>query len=209
MSLTGSYLVTTKNLQAFLNAIQTAQAPERFTNKFLQDLEFKSTNDRLFIGLLKGLGFIDDSGIPQERYYQFLDQTEAPRVLAEAIKEAYDDLFRINKDAYKLSDEDVKNKLKTLTRGEKSEKVVTLMAKTFRALCEAADWTPPLKGAKDESTSIPSSMPKQPSELEKLPLASPKVPVNGLHYNIEIHLPATRDAGVYDAIFRSLREHLL
>ena len=31
----------------------------------------------------------------------------------------------------------------------------------------------------------------------------------GLHYNIQIHLPATKDSEVYNAIFKSLREHLL
>ena len=30
-----------------------------------------------------------------------------------------------------------------------------------------------------------------------------------LHYNIQIHLPATKDIEVYNAIFRSLKEHLL
>ena len=61
MSLPTAYLVTTKNLEGFLNALKTAKAPERVNNKFLQNLEFSSSNDRLFIGLLKSLGFTDDS----------------------------------------------------------------------------------------------------------------------------------------------------
>ena len=123
MSLTNTYLVTTRNLEAFLNALQTAQAPERFTNKFLQDLEFSTSNDRLFLGLLKGLGFIDESGAPQQRYFDFLDQTQARTVPAQSIREAYDDLFRINKDAQTLSEEEIKNKLKTLTRGKNPTKL--------------------------------------------------------------------------------------
>ena len=31
----------------------------------------------------------------------------------------------------------------------------------------------------------------------------------GLRYNVEIHLPATKDVEVYNAIFKSLKEHLL
>ncbi|MDD5149341.1 MAG: hypothetical protein PHC28_02520 [Flavobacterium sp.] len=31
----------------------------------------------------------------------------------------------------------------------------------------------------------------------------------GLHYNIQIHLPATKDVEVYNAIFKSLKEHLI
>jgi hypothetical protein len=60
---------------------------------------------------------------------------------------------------------------------------------------------------KPESTSIPiavapepagsaTTAPKQGSEL-------------GLNYNIQIHLPATKDLEVYNAIFKSLREHLI
>lgn len=31
----------------------------------------------------------------------------------------------------------------------------------------------------------------------------------GLHYNIQIHLPATKDVEVYNAIFKSLRDHII
>jgi Family of unknown function (DUF5343) len=55
MALPTSYLTTTKNLDAILTAIQGAQAPERFTQAFLESLEFKSTPDRLVIGVLKAL----------------------------------------------------------------------------------------------------------------------------------------------------------
>lgn len=207
MALTTAYLMTTKNLDGFLNAVQGAQAPERVSQKFLEDLEFTSSNDRLFIGLLKGLRFIDESGVPQQRYYEFLDQTVAKSVLAEAIRDAYDDLFRINKEAHKLSETEVKNKLKTLTRGEKSDNVLRLMALTFRGLCDYADWEtqqkkpvePPVnEGDSGQRVELPPSMP-QPHQSK----------LGGLHYNIQIHLPATRDAAVYDAIFRSLRDHLL
>lgn len=206
MSLTNTYLITTRNVEAFLNALQTAQAPERFTTKFLQDLEFSSSNDRLFIGLLKGLGFIDESGIPQQRYFDFLDQTQSRQVLAQAIREAYDDLFRINKDAQDLSEDEIKNKLKTLTRGEKSDKVVGLMAKTFKALCDYADWSKQSKAvveteAKGEAISF--SKPVLPRREATRPEAT------ALHYNIQIHLPATRDSAVYEAIFKSLKDHLL
>lgn len=57
MSLTNAYLVTTRNLESFLNALRSAKAPERFTNRFLTQLDFASSNDRLFIAVLKGLGF--------------------------------------------------------------------------------------------------------------------------------------------------------
>ena len=71
----------------------------------------------MFIGVFKCLGFIDESGPPTQRYFQFLDQTQSGRVLADALKEAYADLFAINVKANDMSAEDIKNKFKTLTLG--------------------------------------------------------------------------------------------
>jgi len=217
MALATAYLATTKNLDSFLNAVKTAQAPERMSNRFLVDLGFTSSNDRLFIGLFKALGLITESGEPTERYFQFLDQSESGKVLAQGIREAYEDLFRINVEAHRLEENDVKNKLRTLTRGEKSDNVVGLMAKTFVALCYLADWSKPATtGTEVATTQRASELPEQaqiaaafhgPTITGRTPLA----PAGGgpsLHYNIQIHLPASRDSAVYDAIFKSLKEHL-
>ena len=95
MKLATSYLVTTKNLEAIINSILGARAPERFTNKFLEDLGFKSTNDRLYIGVFKELGLIDENSVPTKLYFEFLDQTQTRVILAESIKEAYEDLFNL------------------------------------------------------------------------------------------------------------------
>ncbi|MGP0073632.1 MAG: DUF5343 domain-containing protein [Bryobacteraceae bacterium] len=84
-----AYLITTKNLEAFLNALKTAKAPERVNAKFLTALDFTSSNDRLLIGVLKTLGFIDDSGVPTKRYFDFLDQSRSAAVLAEGIREEH------------------------------------------------------------------------------------------------------------------------
>ncbi len=134
-------LVTTKNLDEFLNSILNAQAPSKFTIRFLEQLEFKSTNDRLFIGILKALGFIDLEGVPQQRYFEFIDQTQSKVVLAKAIREAYSDLFAVSINANTLPENEVKNKFKTLLQGSKSDNVFSLMAKTFRALCDYADFS--------------------------------------------------------------------
>lgn len=207
MSLTSAYLTTTKNLESIINAILTAKAPERFTYKFLEDLGFKSSNDRLYINVFKGLRLLDESGAPTERYYKFLDQGIYKEVLAEGIRDAYEDLFNININAQTLPVDEVKNKLKTLTQGQKTEKVVSLMATTFTALCSLADWNAQSiknstkevvnteKEIKRDENIINSNNNTQKGKLE-------------LHYDIQIHLPETRDEAVYDAIFSSMKKHL-
>ena len=67
MALTTSYLTSTKNFEGIMNSILGARAPERFTNKFLEDLGYKSSNDRLITGVLKALGLLTDAGEPTQR----------------------------------------------------------------------------------------------------------------------------------------------
>lgn len=205
MALMTAYLVTIKNAEAFFNAIQGAKAPERFTAKFLKDLDFTSSNDRLFIGLLKGLGFLDENGVPTERYFKFLDHSQSGRVLADALREAYGDLFALNTNAQKLSLEETKGKLKSLTQGQKSDTVIGWMANTFKGLSDLADWAAPATVAE----------PVQPVPMTE---AAPATDTKGaepskreleLHYNIQLILPESRDQAVYDALFSSLRRHLL
>jgi hypothetical protein len=204
--------VTTKNLESFFNTIQSAQAPEKFTYSFLTNLEFSSSNDRLFVKLLKELKFLDDSGVPTQKYYEFLDGSEAKVVLAKSIKEAYEDLFVIRKDAYRMTKEEVYNKLKTLTQGKKSDNVLNLMAGTFVALCEYADWEglekKPKPDVGQEKEKIKDD--DNPKVFEKVKAGGDSVSLKfpSLHYNIQIHLPDSRDPAVYDAIFESLKKHL-
>jgi hypothetical protein len=66
MALPKAYLTSAKNLPAILNAIQTAKAPSKFTQRFLESLEFKSPSDRLIIGVLKALRFLSDDGAPTD-----------------------------------------------------------------------------------------------------------------------------------------------
>lgn len=225
MGLTTAYLVAAKNLPSFLEAVRTARAPERFTLKFVEDLGFKSTNDRLFIPLLKALGFVDDNGAPKQRYFDFLDDSQWQHVLADGIREAYEDLFRLNKKAHTLTRSDLAGKIKSLTQGKHSDTVVNNMTKTFTELAKLANFEkapgeaqlPRHADGKTEQKQPPSDGgPKDEQPLQKhdeAPAAARRLPhgrlIDGLTYRIEIILPSNRDKAVYDAIFRSLKEHLL
>ena len=205
MALPQSYLTSTKNLEGILNAIRSAQAPEKFTQAFLESLEFKSTSDRLIIAVLKSLGFLDDGGRPTQRYFEYLDQTQSGRVMADAIRHAYADLFKVNTKANEMSKQDIINKLKTLSQGKISDSVLDKMAMTFTALVKHADFT-----AQTKPATLPSPPEKAGSEPRlAVERAKDVVSLGGLVYNIQIVLPDSRDPAVYDALFQSLRKHLL
>lgn len=214
MALTNGYLITTKNVKAFFDSLIGAKAPDSFTQKFIDNLGFGSSNDRLFIPVLKGLGFLDENASPTDVYFKFLDQSESKKVLAGAIEQAYGDLFAVNKEAYKMELSDVKGKLRSITQGRHSDNVIGLMAVTFKALCEYADWQEkveiPLKKV-ELVTPLEKEIPKtkpDPVAEELEGDISPRIKKPEFHYNIQVHLPESRDEAVYDAIFKSLRKHL-
>jgi len=208
------YLVAVKNLGPFLEALRHAQAPEKVGLKFVEDIGFKSTNDRLFIPLLKALKFVDDAGKPTARYHSFLDDNEWKSVLADGIRDAFPDLFRVNKNAHTLSREQLTGKLKSLGEGKLSPAVLSNTTKTFVELVKLADFsgapspaapTAPTEG--DGEGAEPQEKP-HPAASEA-PVQSAALAGPTLVYRIEIVLPAVRDQAVYDSIFKSAREHLL
>jgi len=209
MALPESYLVTTKNLKAFIEAITKAQAPTKFTLSFINNLGFKSTNDRLYLKLFKDLGFLDSGGAPTPIYYELLDKTQTYKILGKQIMEAYSDLFALNKEAYKMSKNEIKNKFKTLTQGAKSDNVLEWMAKTFKALSDIADFNFEQEVTSEITETYEINSDSLPEQKQKLGEIINKTIVTEMHYNIQIHLPETKDIAVYDAIFKSLKEHLL
>jgi len=216
MALPTSYLTTQKNLDGILTALQTAKAPSKFTHAFLAGLGYKSSSDRLVVKMLKTLGFLSEDGVPTQRYFEYLDQTQSARVMAEGVMEAYADLFELNVNAHKMSRSDLKNKMRTLGQGELTDAVLDKMAMTFTAFSKNADFDA-AKG-----TAATGGLPSPETPEDGAPVvegdgdggsgdAVPRgggLAIDGLVYNIQIQLPESRDPKVYDALFESLARHL-
>jgi Family of unknown function (DUF5343) len=216
MALPDSYTLKPNAIPAYFDAILDAQPPDRFSVKFLENLGFTSTNDRLFIGILKDVGFLNRDGAPQPRYFQFLDRSRSKQTLAEGIREAFADLFAINTKANDLGSEEVKNKLRTLYAGAKTDLVIGNIAKTFRALCDYADFSNttserdpiPNEAIVPVTSSLKVDQERKSETLPNSTTSLGKVTVSALQYHVNVVLPETRDQAVYDAIFKSLRDHL-
>jgi Family of unknown function (DUF5343) len=167
---------------------------------------------------LKDLGFLNRDGAPQPRYYEFLDRSNSKQVAAQGIRDAFSDLFAVNKKINDAPLDDVRNKLKTLYSGKKTNLVIGNIAKTFKALCDYADFSGPtvspsaskdgpvLEGATSETAT--EGVTTKETGTEKGHIEVHPMKVGALQYHINIVLPDTRDQAVYDAIFKSLREHL-
>lgn len=224
MSLPSAYLTSFRHTEAILQAIQAAQAPPRFTQKFLEGLGFANTNDRTIINVLKSIGFLDESGVPTARYHRYLDQTQSALVLAEGLRDAYEDLFRINRKANEMSANDIKNKMKTLSEGAYTDRVLTQMAGTFTTLARIADFsgveaaTAPRPASPTEASTAPTATVHDDHSVDGATHGTPTgvrveeplrpAPFTSLAYHINIQLPESRDPAVYNAIFKALRDHL-
>lgn len=200
--MTGNYTKIPQYFEAILNA----QAPEKFTVKFIKDLGFTSSTDIQFISVLKSLGFLDDSGIPTEKYYQLYDRTKSKKLIAEGIKASYADLFALNMNAQNMSREELKGKFKTLTAGQKTDSTLNQMVSTFINLCSYADWTVAIAQEQNETPILENPVRSEKIEKTETPLSGNQKAFD-LNYDIHIHLPATRDPAVYDALFSSLTKH--
>jgi len=127
--------------------------------------------------------------------------------MAEALREAYHDLFLIKANPTKSDTAAITGKFKSYHNA--SDDVAQRMAKTFFALLALADLdtgNSELKDSSSESGSAMSDVPKPQAPVIGVPSQPNGI---GLHYNIQIHLPATKDVEVYNAIFKSLREHFV
>jgi hypothetical protein len=218
MALSSSYVYIYGQLPQVFARIAEGQAPDKFTTQYLKDLGFTSSNYRAIIPLLKSLNFLTADGTPTVRYHEYRNTARSRRVMGEAIKEAYGDLFTIKAKPTEADFPLIEGKFKSVHNA--TANTAKLMANTFFALLELADPPDPespeaaqaKKQEKPAETPVPH-IPTKPQIIEPpAPVAAAAEnarPQATLHYNIQIHLPATKDVEVFNAIFKSLKEHLL
>jgi len=156
--------------------------------------------------ILKALGFLSADGSPTQRYKDYRNHSASKAVMGEAVKEAYSDIFLIKAKPTAADKALIEGKFKSFHNT--SDVVANLMTKTFYALLELAEL--PADGeAKAKKIEV-----KQPEDMDDesgddKSGKQRKSAAVGLHYNIQIHLPAIKDVEVYNAIFKSLKDHLI
>lgn len=206
--LTKRYLPSVGNLASVMSKIVEGAAPEKFTQAHLKGIGFTSSNDRAFIPLLKSIGFLSSDGAPTERYHAYRDGSRSMKVMGEALLEAYQDVFTINENPTSADQVAIRGKFKSTHNG--SDNVAELQARTFLALLELADLDAARGGVPQPARTEEE---QRQAPVEEQPPAAPVVGTGPgplrLRYNIEVHLPPTKDVEVYNAIFKALREHLL
>jgi hypothetical protein len=205
--LSKKYLNSVKNLPAIMKKIVEGTAPDKFTTEHLKKIGFKSSNDYTVIGLLKDLGFLSENGVPTQRYHDYRNTAKSKQVLGDALKDAYSEIFHLSEKPSQSDKAAIAGLFKSTHNA--SDQVAGFMSNTFLTLLDMAD----ISATKGHEKKEKPKKDEEPEEEKKPPSKGgqsefpPIIP--NLRYNIEIHLPATKDVEVYNAIFKSLREYLL
>jgi hypothetical protein len=185
----------------YFGKFQETGVPPKVNADWLKSLGYKSGNDSYIIAVLKFIGFIDNLNVPTDIWKSYKDPTRSSAILAKAIQTGYKDLFAVYEDAYRKDREALYAFFSSKTG--KAKATVDLMVNTFLNLCQLADFEKTLADLSPKSQQT-----EEPSKT-KVSIRPERGIISEMHINIQLHLPATNDSTVYDALFKSLRKHLL
>lgn len=205
------YLQAYGNIKKALDKVVQATVPPKFTQDFLATtLDLPGGGARPVIPYMKRAGLLSSDGTPTELYRQFRNPSLQGAAAAKALRNAYSHLYTANEYVHDATDKDLKGLIVQVTGLEPDSKLVNAMLGSFKGLKSYADFSknPDVisdsladssqdSGSKDQSDNTISS--GESAGLGHLRLG----------YTINLNLPATTDIAVFNAIFKSLKEHLL
>lgn len=209
MAITLPYLASPGSIKTCLDKIKAAATPERVTQDFITTkLQIKGGTGAALIPYLKKIGFVASDGSPTDIYKQFRNHATAGAAVAAAVKTGYNALEQVNEYFYELNDKDLLALIIQVTGVEEGNQVAKLTLSTLKTLKAFANF-----GAKESDQKNDAKDPAASKELgddkESAKGGGSRRRGINLSYTINLNLPATTDQAVFNAIFRSLKEHLV
>lgn len=202
-------------LEKVLEKIKTAAVPERVTQNFLSTkLGLKGGSANASIPFMKKMGFVANDGSPTELYSEFRNPKKSRIAVGKAFKELYVRLFEMNEYVHDATDDEVLGLIVQCTGGERDSRVTQQTLSTFNMLRKIADFDSQEIVEEEEQPEVNNGFNQQPPNisLPQIPTPSTQSPSGksiNLAYTINLNLPATKDIEVFNAIFKSLKEHIL
>lgn len=196
------YVPSYGSITKTLERIKQASTPDRFTQDFLATkLGLKGGSPKPVIPFLKRTGFLASDGSPTQLYKRFRNESQAGAAAAEALKKGYAALYEVNEYAHDLNDAELKGAIVQVTGQQPGSSTTRATIGSFKALRAFADF---------DAAGRPNEEEEGGDDEEVLTQnGGGRVGTIKLGYTINLNLPATSDVAVFNAIFKSLREHLL
>lgn len=203
------YVASPGSIKTALEKIRSAATPERVTKDFVTTvLQIKGGTGGSLPPFLKRIGFVGSDGAPTDLYKKFRNPATGGVAVADAIRLGYKDLLQANEYFYRLSDKEMLALIVQVTGVEADNRAAALTLSSIKALKAFANFDAVYASVEDnEQPSVHEFSQKFPS-LPTQHSGNGQVGLN-LSYTINLNLPATADQAVFNAIFRSLKEHLL
>ncbi|MGB3469775.1 MAG: DUF5343 domain-containing protein [Erythrobacter sp.] len=206
------YITSTGNVDKALNAIKKAAVPDRVSQDFVKTiLQIPGGSGDQVTTYLKKIDFASSDGTPTELYKKFRNPSTSGIAVAQAIRHAYAPLFVRNEFMYQLSDDDLLGLIVEETGLAHDANPVKLAFACIKALKKHADFDaikePEAQVIEDQ---LPTNVIDIPDGI-KVPKPTERDGSIGLNlgYTINLNLPPTTDQAVFNAIFKSLKTHLL
>lgn len=208
------YVYAASTLTKMLAKIRSAAVPPTFSQDFVsKTLLMKGGTARSTIPFIKKMGLVADDGTPTDLYKQFRNEKKSRAAIAQSMRGLYAPLFAMNENVHAMPDNEVRGLIVEATGGEKDSQVTKLTLATFKSLKEMADFSeaPPVESQSPKETPTPQG---EPASLQMATRQSGQGELRAgeainLSYTINLNLPPTTDIEVFNAIFKSLKEHLL
>lgn len=203
------YVSAPGNVEKALKGIQTAATPERVSQDFVKTiLKIPGGSGDQITSFLKKIGFASSDGTPTEIYKRFRNPATSGKAAAEALKIGYKPLYSRNEYMHQLTDEKLRGLIIEETGQSGDSNVVPWILGCIKFIKKCADWSNTETSEADERKIDTLPVPSQNNHtLAELRAAG--TPRLNLSYTINLNLPATSDAAVFNAIFKSLKENLL
>jgi len=202
------YLQAYGNIKKALDKITKATVPPKFTQDFLATtLDMPGGGARPVIKFLKRAGFLTSEGTPTDLYKRFRNPSFRGAAAAQGIRNAYSDLYVANEYVHNASDKDLKGLIVQVTGLQEDSKLIPAMVASFKTLKEYADFDADVGADLDQVLDEGKGGDVEGDKGQRLVLTEQRG--FRLGYTINLNLPATTDIAVFNAIFKSLREHLL
>lgn len=200
------YTKNIKRFRTFFAGIPEKGRPEKINQEYLNKLGYKSSNEQTFPAILKFIGLLDSNNSPNSNYDVIRNKTGSKELMASLLRNAYKELFDTYPNAQNEDDSKIIAFMKPYLP-KLEEKTIGHYARTFKVLCEFADFNSTSNNhGNGQQASEPSQTPTRTEEdatnyIQNFPLA--------LNVNIQVELPNTTEYEVYEKIFQAIRRNLI
>ena len=202
------YVTAPGNIKKALDGIKSAATPSKLTQDFVKTvLKVPGGSGDQITSFLKKIGFANADGSLTEIYTKFRNPTTSGRAVASAIKKAYAPLYVRNEYMHELNDDELRGLIVEETGSAHDSKATGYIHSAVKHLKAFSDFS-------EEETSLENTIQiavddsNEQTQQAFFPNKDQAVRLN-LGYTINLNLPATSDIEVFNAIFKSLKEHIL